>query len=275
MVKNEATFLILSCGNLDMIAVRNRVEGVLYLGDPIRTTDEPCKPNEAGYIQILVGVFVASIRDAVHRAERLKASEDANNLPSSWTAYEGHYRIEKPEPDKNWSPLNLEHVLFECQKLSLISGTKAGCSQYKPKNLYERYPKELGSLSLKIRTQATENLNSNIFIGTVEWRGRVFHDKVVVKTACGKDAVQNLLHESYMFRSLGGDPQRCRIPVMYGFFVNLSNTGGPYAALLQEYVGERLSDKLSKGQRWAMYARCRCHADGLSTEKTSEHIHDT
>ena len=250
MVKNEATFLILSCGNLDMIAVRNRVEGVLYLGDPIRTTDEPCKPNEAGYIQILVGVFVASIRDAVHRAERLKASEDANNLPSSWTAYEGHYRIEKPEPDENWSPLNFEHALFECQKLNLMSETKAGSSQYKLRNLYERYPKEPGgSFSLKIRTKATENLNSNVFIGTVEWQGRAFHDQVVVKTACRKDAVKKLLHESCMFRSLGGDPKRCRIPVMYGFFVDLLNTDGPYAALLQQYVGERLSNDPSKGQR--------------------------
>ena len=249
MVKNEATFLILSCGNFDMIAVRNRVEGVLYLGDPIRTTDNASEPTEAGYIQMLVGVFVASIRDAVHRAERLKACKDANNLPSSWTAYKGHYRIETPEPDKNWTPLNFEHVLFECQKLSLTSETKAGSSQYRPRNLYERYPKELGSFSLKIRIKSTENLNSNIFIGTVEWRGRAFQDQVVVKTACGKDAVQQLLHESYIFRSLGGDPQRCRIPVLYGFFVDLSNADEPYAALLQQYVGERLSDEPSKGQR--------------------------
>ena len=100
MVKNEATFLILSCGNFDMIAVRSRVEGALYLGDPIRTTDNASEPTEAGYIQMLVGVFVASIRDAVHRAERLKACKDANNLPSSWTAYKGHYRIKKDKLSK-------------------------------------------------------------------------------------------------------------------------------------------------------------------------------
>jgi hypothetical protein len=249
MVKNEATFLILSCGNIDMIVVRNRVERILYLGDLIRTTGNPREPTEPGYIQMLVGLFIASIRDAINRAERLKACEDANNLPLSWTAYEGHHRIEKPEPDENWSSLNFEHALFECQKLSLMSETKAGSSQYRLRNLYERYPKEPVFFSLKIRTKATENLNSNIFIGTVEWQGRAFHDQVVVKTAYGKDAVQKLLHESCMFRSLGGDPQRCRIPVMYGFFVDLSNTDGPYAALLQQYVGERLSYDPSKGQR--------------------------
>ena len=250
MVKNEATFLILSCGNLDMIVARNRAEGVLYLGDPIHTTHNPREPTEPGYIQMLVGLFIASIRDAVYRAGRLKACEDANNLPLSWTAYEGHYRIEKPEPVEKWSPLNFEHVLFKCQTLSLMSETKAGSSsQYRVRNLYERYPKEPGSFSLKIRTKATDNLNSNIFMGTVEWRGRAFHEQVVVKTACGKDAVQKLLYESYMFRSLGDDPERCRIPVMYGFFVDLSNTDGPYAALLQQYVGERLSYKLSKGQK--------------------------
>ena len=250
MVKNEATFLILSCGNLDMIVARNRAEGVLYLGNPIHTTDNPRKPTEAGYIQMLVGLFIASIRDAIHRVEQLKASKDANNLPSSWTAYEGLYRVEKPEPDKNWHLVNFEQALFECQKLSLISATKGGSdSQYRLRNLYERYPKEQGSFRLKIRTKATENLNSNIFIGTVEWQGRTFDDQVVVKTACGKDAVDKLLHESCIFHSLCGDPVRCKIPVMYGFFVDLTNTDGPCAALLQQYVGERLSYHPSKGQR--------------------------
>ena len=252
MVKNEATFLILSCGNFDMIVARNRAEGVLYLGDPIRTTDNPREPAEPGYIQMLVGLFIASIRDAIDRAARLKACEDANNLPPSWTAYEGHHRIEKPQPDENlWSPLNFEHVLFKCQRLSLVSETRAGSSsQRRLRNFYERHSKGPGFFSLKITTKATGNLNStNTFVGTVEWRGQAFHDQVNVKTACGKDAFQKLLHESYMLRSLGGDPQRCKIPVMYGFFVDLSNKDEPYAALLQQYVGGRLSYKPSKGQR--------------------------
>ena len=267
MVKNEATFLILSCGNFDMIVVRNRVERVLYLGDPFRTTDNPREPTELGYIQTLVGLFIASIRDAIDRAARLKVCEDTNNLPLSWTAYQGHYRIEKPNTGRNCHPIDFEQVLFECQKLSLISATKEGGSQYRLRNVYERYPKEQGSSLLKVRAKATENLNSNIFIGTVEWQGQTFHDQVVVKIACGKDAVQKLLHESCMFRSLSGDPERCRIPVMYGFFVALSNTNGPYAALLQQYVGERLSNNPSKSQRWAMHVNYGRHADDVPQSK--------
>ncbi|KAF8344550.1 hypothetical protein F5887DRAFT_1283198 [Amanita rubescens] len=239
MVKNDATFLVLSCGNIDMIVARNRAEKVLYLGDPIFTT----KP---GYIQMLVGLFIASIRDAIDRAARLKACEDKNNLPLSWTTYtERHYRIEDDEPDMG--PVDVGQILSECQELCL--GPKKGSGSQYSMNLYKRYPQEQNSFGLEIKIRPIINDDRSIFIGTVKWKGKTFADCVIVKTAQGQDNVQELQRESCIFRSLMDDPQRCKIPSLYGFFVDLSNTDMPYAVILERYVGDRLSDKPSPTQR--------------------------
>jgi hypothetical protein len=239
MVRNDATFLVLTCGNIDMIVARNRAERVLYLGDPIRAT-------EPGYIKMLVGLSIASIRDAIDRAARLKACEDGNNLPLSWTTYtKKHYRIEDDEP--HMGPVDVEQVLSECQELCL--GPKKGSGSQYSVNLYKRYPQEQDSFGLKIKIRPIINDDGSIFIGTVQWKGKTFADYVIVKTAQGQDDVQELQRESCIFRSLMGDPKRCKIPFMYGFFVDLSNTNMPYAIILERYVGDRLSNTPSPTQR--------------------------
>ena len=239
MVKSDATFLVLSCGNIDMIVVRSRAERTLYLGAPIFTT-------EPGYIGMLVGLSIASIRDAIDRAAQLRACENAHNLPSSWTGYTDDDHVKNENDELDLGSLDFGQMIRECRKLSLVPKRGSGV-QKRPGNLYKRYPKQ-GSYDLNIRIEPIAN-DKSIFIGLVKWKNRVLKDYVIVKTAQGKDDVQELARESCIFRSLMGDPQGCKIPFMYGFFVDLSNTDEPYAIILEQYVGIRLSDEPSQSQQ--------------------------
>ena len=218
-----------------MIAARSRSERVLYLGDPIFTT----KP---GYIGMLVGLSIASIRDAIDRGAQLRACENANNLPSSWTKYTEDDHVKNDDPDLG--PLDFTQMLRECRKLSLIP--KRGCGVQKRRgNLYKRYPKQgSDSRGLKIRIEPIDE-DENIFIGLVKWKKRLFKERFIVKTAQGKHAVQKLARESCVFRSLMGDPESCKIPFMYGFFVDVPKKPGipPHAVIIQQYVGNQLSKR--------------------------------
>ena len=244
MVKNDATFLVLSCGNIDMIVARSRADRVLYLGDPIFTT----KP---GYIRILVGLSIASIRDAIDRAAQLRACENANNLPSSWTKYTENDQVKNDEPDLG--SLDFWQMLRECQELCLVP--KRGCGvQKRQGNSYKRYPKQ-GSydIKLKIRIEPIAE-DENVFIGFVKCNKKLLKERFIVKTARGKRAIQELARESCIFRSLMGDPRSChKIPSMYGFFVDIpEDTGIPHAVILEQYVGNQLSKNLSQNlsQNW-------------------------
>lgn len=237
MVKNDATFLVLSCGNIDMMVARNRTEKVLYLGDPIFTT-------EPGYIGMLVGLSIASIRDAIDRAARLRACENADNLPSSWTKYTEDDYVKMDEPDLEL--LDFSQMLTECRQLRLIPKKGSGL-QKAPGNPYKRRTKKGSYPGLKIRIEPIED-DENVFIGRVKWKKRLLKGRVVVKTARGKHAVQKLARESCILRSLMGDPGNCKIPYMYGFFVGVTRKKKPHAVMLQQYVGNQLSKGLSESQ---------------------------
>ena len=249
MVKNDATFLVLSGGNFDVIVARNRAEQTMYLSGPIDTTAQSRTASEPGYIQIQVGLFIASIRDAISRTARLKACERINSLPPSWTAYEKHHRIKKPEIlDTN---ANLEAVLFNCQTLSLVPANDECPPPYRPRNLYEHYPRERDRhYNLKIWTHPTED--SNVSIGNVEVpiAGKTFEDYIIVKIAHGRIATQRLSVEFSVYRSLSSNPQKhqCRIPITYGFFLDLSNKNDPSAILLLQNVGMQSLNELSDNQ---------------------------
>ena len=248
MVKNDATFLVLNSGNLEIIAVRNRGSRTLYLSDIIVTSDP-------GYFQLHVGLSIAAIQDAIDRAARLNASDASNTLPLSWTQYEGHRRIKVP--DIVMGPIDIEEVLSNCRQLCLAPTKGADSVPYRLWNLYERSPKEKleGSYSpVIIQTRPSDDWN--IFVGTVELPGKTFHDCVIVKTARGKYATQMLSKESSVYHSLSGNPQECKIAGMYGFFVDISNKDEPHAILLLEYLGKPLyqySRRLSSDQRYGRY----------------------
>ena len=250
MVKNDATFLVLNSGNLEIIAIRNRGSRTLFLSDLIVTTNP-------GYFQIHVGLSIAAIQDAIDRAARLNASDASNALPLSWTQYEGHRRIKVP--DIVMGPIDIEEVLSNCRQLCLAPTKGTDSVPYRLWNMYERSPKEKveGSDSYSpviIQTRPSDDWN--VFVGTLELPGKTFDDCVIVKTARGKYATQMLSKESSVYHSLGGNPQECKIAGMYGFFVDISNEDEPHAILLLEHLGKPLyqySGRLSDDQRYVRY----------------------
>ncbi len=134
MVKNDATFIVLNSGNLEVIAVRNRANQTLYLSDIIATT----KP---GYFQIHVGLCIAAIQDARDRAAQLKALEAADGLPLSWTGYASG-RAEIHDEENGPGLDSIEQILSNCQRLSLVPsrGTSSTLS-YRRQILYGVVPK--------------------------------------------------------------------------------------------------------------------------------------
>ncbi|KAG5221523.1 Protein kinase domain-containing protein [Salix suchowensis] len=76
-VAQDASFLVLQCGNKEVIGFRNRKYQTLHLSG----VHELAATTGPGYMQIHVGLYLAIILDAVERASAL---ERATKVPATW-----------------------------------------------------------------------------------------------------------------------------------------------------------------------------------------------
>jgi hypothetical protein len=75
-VRNDATLLVVSSGNLEFIGVRHRESRTLFLSPLIDVQNVPA------YAKLHTGLYIAAFRDTVDRALQLR---DAEKPPLSWT----------------------------------------------------------------------------------------------------------------------------------------------------------------------------------------------
>lgn len=80
MVNNDATYLVISSGNLEIIAMRNRETQTMYLS-PIL---EPPEDTDIPHTKLMTSLFITAYRDAIDRAIQM------NTMTAS--------------PRKTWSP---------------------------------------------------------------------------------------------------------------------------------------------------------------------------
>ena len=111
MVRRDATFLVLNAGSYEIIFYRNRAERTLYLGF-IDTATTPSRASEPGYFQVHIGLYIASIRDAIDRATQMRACENSKSFPLSWTAYVGHHLVKQPDAAATYK-VNIEQVVIK------------------------------------------------------------------------------------------------------------------------------------------------------------------
>jgi hypothetical protein len=76
-VLQDSTFVIVQCGNYEMICYRFRQQNKLYISDIIEV-------SEKGYGKLQIGLFLAIYRDALDRAWQISNAESANSFPTSW-----------------------------------------------------------------------------------------------------------------------------------------------------------------------------------------------
>jgi hypothetical protein len=76
-VRQDATFVILHCGNQEMIGVHVRESRTLYISDIINV-------NSKRYGKLQIGLYLAIYHDALDRASRMVDAVSANDLPASW-----------------------------------------------------------------------------------------------------------------------------------------------------------------------------------------------
>ncbi|KAK0205958.1 hypothetical protein DFS33DRAFT_1381055 [Desarmillaria ectypa] len=79
-VNIDATFMVLNCGNLEYIGIRDRKLQRLYLS-PLLDLGNPL-PDSPGYFKIHTGLNIVALLDAIKRAEKLKAMRQ---LPELYT----------------------------------------------------------------------------------------------------------------------------------------------------------------------------------------------
>ncbi|KAK0498139.1 hypothetical protein EDD18DRAFT_78603 [Armillaria luteobubalina] len=93
-VNIDATFIVLNCGSLEYIGIRDRKLQRLYLSK-LLDLDDP-DPSKPGYFKIHTGLNIVALLDAIKRAEKLKAMQE---LPELYT-----FEYDRSEPDKNKVP---------------------------------------------------------------------------------------------------------------------------------------------------------------------------
>ncbi|KAK0452002.1 uncharacterized protein EV420DRAFT_702442 [Desarmillaria tabescens] len=82
-VNIDATFMVLNCGSLEYIGIRDRKLQRLYLS-PLLDLGNPA-PDSPGYFKIHTGLNIVAISDAIKRAEKLKALKAIRRLPKLYT----------------------------------------------------------------------------------------------------------------------------------------------------------------------------------------------
>ncbi len=90
----DATFIVLNCGSLEYIGIRDRKLQRLYLSK-LLDLDDP-DPSKPGYFKIHTGLNIVALLDAIKRAEKLKAMQQ---LPELHT-----FNYDRSEPDKDKVP---------------------------------------------------------------------------------------------------------------------------------------------------------------------------
>ncbi|PBK65683.1 hypothetical protein ARMSODRAFT_1087307, partial [Armillaria solidipes] len=93
-VNIDATFIVLNCGSLEYIGIRDRKLQRLYLSK-LLDLDNP-DPSKPGYFKIHAGLNIVALLDAIKRAEKLKAMQQ---LPELHT-----FNYDRSEPDKDKVP---------------------------------------------------------------------------------------------------------------------------------------------------------------------------
>ncbi|KAK0191564.1 hypothetical protein F5146DRAFT_605694 [Armillaria mellea] len=91
-VSIDATFIVLSCANLEYIGIRDRKLQRLYLSPLLDLQN--IMPNKPRYFKIHTGLEIVALLDAIERAERLDA------LPQDPELYTFEYDRSEPYEDK-------------------------------------------------------------------------------------------------------------------------------------------------------------------------------
>lgn len=111
-VLQDSTFIILQCGNHEMICYRSRQENRLYISDIIEV-------SRTGYGKLQIGLFLAIYRDALDRALQISEAELANTLPASWIRVYGFFQGKGSTKEARKSKKKLSEVeRFDLQRVN-------------------------------------------------------------------------------------------------------------------------------------------------------------
>jgi hypothetical protein len=281
-VNEDATFLIFNSGTYEVIGIRDRATQTLYVTNVIKTTSSECN-----YGKLQTGLFIAAIRDAKERSQKLRSS---NPRPESWTVnYSGKTQEPKDfdlgralvSPPK--LPLtNLQKSIMtdvlDCDWLTISQARRCSRFPFEQNAFWIRTPpftpltewKKRNELRPLIRIRVTEQLHHGIHRGELEFEGVLFNGipgewakTVVIKSADATKDIYKLAHESRVNLELR-DAGVTDIPKIIGIFqyIKVDERANDskfhrYFVLVMEDVGQPLGDRIaSESQMYVLIPHC-------------------
>ncbi|KAK2461325.1 hypothetical protein APHAL10511_006852 [Amanita phalloides] len=222
-VKNDSTFIVFNSGAREIIGYRCRKDQILYISDIIDIQKQP--KGSPGYFQLHIGLYIASLVDAMDRVEQLKYK-----VPASWlTPWDKDDVLQV----NILSCPNFDEALSNYPKLMLqpSQAKHRGNTYYIQDKSYKRA--NSGDERLLIKTDITHD--STVYHGTLIISETIYEKKIIVKIAVDQKTYDTLSNEYDIYTKLQDMPG---IPLVYGRFVEHSEPLRPGAALLMQYAGE-------------------------------------
>ncbi|KAK0205957.1 hypothetical protein DFS33DRAFT_1257225 [Desarmillaria ectypa] len=257
----DSTVIIFDCGNYLRIGIRHRKTQTLYLSDLV----DVCSRKDPVYGKLLVGIFLAIIRDALDRAPLLDLSLTGVNKHSTQmtSRKRRHNRDEAVpvrrsrrklgEPSEEVDPEVMLVILSELSTrnvalLYLQDGRfnsmfpsffiRAESSSRKRSYRYDECStlvllKKIGHGAVGEVYEASLDVDFN--------GGNIAHypHKVIVKLAFYEEQTEKLRHEYSIYRYLSTGPNQVKnIPRAFGFFEDVESEAG---VLILSHAGVALA----------------------------------
>ncbi|KAK0452001.1 uncharacterized protein EV420DRAFT_702406 [Desarmillaria tabescens] len=254
----DSTVIIFDCGNYLRVGIRHRKTQTLYLSDLV----DVCSHTDPAYGKLLVGIYLAIIRDAMDRAPLLDKSLTKTDKHSTRMTSRKRRRdrdevtpvrrsrrklgesSEEVEPDvilselstRNVALLYLEDGRFNSPLPSFFR--RAGSSSRKRSFRYDEclalvLLKKIGEGAVGEAYEAS--LEVDLSAGNV---ARHPH-KVIVKLAFHEEQTERLRHEYSIYRYLSTGPNQVKnIPRAFGFFEDVESEAG---VLILSHAGVALA----------------------------------
>ncbi|RDB15972.1 hypothetical protein Hypma_003519 [Hypsizygus marmoreus] len=225
LVRHDATYAMIHCGNYEMHVKRERKGGRLYVSDVIEASKYP------GYGKLHIGAIIAMYLDTQNRTRLVKSLGD--KLPEAWTKYRFGTSIEQmdntsEESEEPKSEIDREVVQKNLRNLARTS--PFAVITIKAGNLFRQgfvgkfrrvSPFDKDSLTGKADTVCID-LHAEIpgsvmvFDAKLHVNKKRLHSPLVVKWARSQTACTALELEFHVFQTL--KPLFRSIPNVLGFF---------------------------------------------------------
>ncbi|KAF9487643.1 hypothetical protein BDN71DRAFT_1594400 [Pleurotus eryngii] len=208
-VAQDATFLVIQCGNREIIGVRNRKHQTLHLSG----VHEFAATTGPSYVQVHVGLYLATILDAVERASGL---EKLTKVPATW---DDDWNKSAMRKSRQLSPETLLALAHKLPTVILHSSALHTPTNGKDLHFLRLLTEgdRLGGPVMQIVKAIQTNNSERTYQATLRVNGQNLQANVYLKLARSPSNRAMLLHEYHVCQELARKHVR-GVPDVIGCF---------------------------------------------------------